>query len=150
MTALLVNPVILFASADLGRAFQSHSRRSGSGEHLLLFVGVALAVIGLLAAMAYWERRRKRKRVKTDTELLLFRNLCRIHQLPAAEIQLLQQAAESASLPRRSDIFVDPSILASHAKRSGANSKRYAKLHQKLFAAEPGELAPPAISATAG
>ena len=137
MIAQILMDVFPVANADLGRAFQAYNRRSSTTRNLFLFALVALAIIGLLVGLALWERRRKHKKVKIDAELILFRRLCRIHQLSAAETQLLQQLAESHRVARRADVFVDPTILETSAGRTGPKSKQYAQLYRSLFAAEP-------------
>jgi hypothetical protein len=137
MNSLRLIQHAIVASANLGRAFQTHNRRSTSGQSLLIFVGIAVAVVGLVVLLAYLERRRKVRTVKKDAELILFRNLCRVHGLNAADIDLLAQLAAAKQLERRCDLFVDPGYLASSARGSGASAARYAKLHQALFGRDP-------------
>ena len=127
----------LLATTDLGRAFQTHTRRSTSGHAWLIFVGIALAVIALVVLLAYLERRKRDGNVKVDAELILFRNLCRVHGLSAAEINLLLQLTIAKGLAQRCAVFVDPSYLAAVAQRSGDRGAEYAKLHRTLFGRDP-------------
>jgi len=130
-------PTVILATADLGRAFQTHNRRATSARSLLIFGGIVLAVVGLVALLAYLDRRRKARRLTTDAELVLFRSLCRVHGLNAAEVTLLSQLAAANQLARRCDLFVDPSYLASSARRSGESAEDYARLHEVLFGRGP-------------
>ena len=124
---------LLLAAADLGRAFQAHTRRSTSIGNLLLYAGIALGFVAMLAALSYWDRRRKVQTFETDPELILFRSLCRVHGLPAADVQILTKLATVKNLERRSDLFVDPALLAETAHRPGTNADRYSRLHRRLF-----------------
>jgi type VI protein secretion system component VasK len=132
----LIHTVIL-ATADLGRAFQTHNRRTTSARGLLIFTGIVLAVIALVALLAYLDRWRKGRTLTTDAELVLFRSLCRVHGLTAAEINLLSQLAAANQLQRRCDLFIDPSYLASSARRSSENAEDYARLHEAIFGRDP-------------
>lgn len=120
-------------ATNLGRAFQMHTRHSSSSQYLLLFLGVASLVAVLLAGLYYWERRRTQKAVKKDTEYLLFRELCRIHQLGPADISFLERLAEEKELPHRSDVFVEPSLLDCDINRPAEEVSRSLRLRKRLF-----------------
>ncbi len=134
MNGLLNAAFWLTATANLGRAFQTHSRRSTSGSNLFLFIGVAVGIVALLSGLYFWDRRKSKKKVETDSELILFRRLCKLHNLTSAETGLLQNLAESRNLNRRSDLFVNPEVLTAGATRGGS-AKKFAELHKKLFGA---------------
>lgn len=122
--------VLVFAT-NLGKAFQT--RNQSTSDHLLIFGGVALAIAAILAALVVWDRRRKQGRVKSDAELILFRRLCRLHALKAADVNLLTQLAESRSPQLKSAVFVDPRILDARVDEGGRHAERYAELRAALF-----------------
>lgn len=123
-------------ATDLGRAFQTHTRRSTTGSYLLWFLGAAALVSAFLAVLYLLDRRRVLKTVKQDAEELLFRELCRIHGLSPAESRLLLKLAESSGQTRRSDVFVDPDLLNAAVSRGNSDSDRYVDLRRKLFGGE--------------
>ncbi|MFQ5732023.1 MAG: hypothetical protein ACE5KM_08715 [Planctomycetaceae bacterium] len=131
MSFLHLAESFLVVGANLGRAFQSRSQTTTAD--LLTFAGIALAVVAILAGLAAWDRHRKRSVARTDAELILFRRLCRLHALTAADTHLLTQLAESRSPRLRSVLFVDPSFLDDAAQGGGQQADRYAQIRRVLF-----------------
>lgn len=122
-------------ATSLGRAFRHHSKRSSSSlTTLLVFVGAIALIFLLLKVFYFFERRREVKSAGTNSDYLLFRELCRIHALTKAETSLLAALAKQQNLSQAGEIFVNPAVLATAEKSEQTRDNHYRRLRRKLFA----------------
>lgn len=123
---------LILANANLGKAFQSHTRRSASGSINFWYLSIAVLVIGFFILLANWSRIKARIVGEPPPEQLLFNDLCKLHNISDQERQLLQNAIENKTVPQPAYVFVDRTVLTKFAEQKSAQ-QTYATLIEKLF-----------------
>lgn len=128
-----MSPFWMMAAADLGRAFQRHSRRGGSWTDAAWFVLFVLMAAGFFLLLHFWDRIKATVTGGSGGRRSLFDELCRIHRLSDSERSMLKKIAEQNSVAQPAVVFVDRSLIARYSKSRGAPKKTCAALIRKLF-----------------
>ena len=117
----------------------------GSGWSLLGINRIGALAAGLaLGVLAIWFFARFRtprpKEHAPQSPQQLFRELCRAHQLTAAQERLLEWVVSDRQLSQPSLLFLDPLLLERAISRSDAPGvrRRLTDLRSKLFAGHVG------------
>ncbi|GAB4151102.1 MAG: hypothetical protein Tsb009_26330 [Planctomycetaceae bacterium] len=126
----------LIASAELGKAFQAHSRRSGGWSDTLWFLSLVLLAVGFFVLMYYWDKI-KVTFVRPETpEEILFHELCKLHNLSKVECELLTKIVEQASPPQPAFVFVDRTLMVNYSRQPNAPKRTCAALMKKLYGSD--------------
>lgn len=123
----------LLASENLGKAFQAHSRRSGSWSDGIWFLLIVALTVAFFAIMYYWDRIKISVVGAPSHEEALLSDLCKLHHLSTVESELLSKALGQISLPQPAFIFVDRTILTQFSNGQGAPKRTCTALIKKIF-----------------
>ncbi len=129
---------VLLAEADswreMGRDFRvDHTKLDPS--LIIATLVVLIAVIAFLGFLHRLMNRREGRRLYNSPKQL-FRSLCRLHELTAADRRTLVQLARSERLPQPASLFLDPDRFTTALKSPPWQSQRQQleRLRTKLFA----------------
>jgi hypothetical protein len=129
---------VLLAEADswreMGRDFRvDHTKLDPS--LIIASLVVLAAVIAFLGFLHRLMNRREGRRLYNSPKQL-FRSLCRLHELTAADRRALVQLARSERLAQPASLFLDPDRFTTAVKSPAWQSQRQQleRLRAKLFA----------------
>jgi hypothetical protein len=129
---------VLLAEADswreMGRDFRvDHTKLDPS--LIIASLVVLVAVVAFLGFLHRLMNRREGRRLYNSPKQL-YRSLCRLHELTAADRRTLAQLARSARLTQPASLFLDPDRFTAALKSPAWQSQRQhlERLHAKLFA----------------
>ncbi len=131
-----MSAIWMMAAADLGKAFQQHSRRGGTWTDAAWFLSFVLLAVGFFMVLHFWDRIKVTVVGGSVNDRTLFDELCKIHRLTESERIMLSKAVENASIAQPAYVFVDRSILGEYSKQKGAPTRTCTALTRKLFGDE--------------
>ena len=128
--------VVPFAHSFLfliAQAVGPHAQQADVGA-MVLWLGVAAAVIGAVSVGAYYAHRAALRR-RLNSHPALFHALCRVHQLNRGERTLLWQVVRAQNRAYPGQVFTEPGWGAGQRLPAELRAKaaEVAKLHNKLF-----------------
>lgn len=123
----------MMAATNIGKAFQDHTRRSGTAGKVGWVALFVLLAVGFFLVMYFWDQIRLRIGGGTSSEKSLFEDLCKLHHLTSSERELLSAAINRESILHPAYAFVDRSVLGRYAKANEAREPCCAALTKKLF-----------------
>lgn len=121
----------------LGKGFGKHLS-SGS---LLLYLGFFAVLFALIFSLVYYDSNYRRYHSSLENPWIVFRELCKAHQLTRAEARFLKKISEDFKLDDPLPLFIEPRyfIGALENKTLESSKPMIQYLMKKFFEIEPGQ-----------
>jgi hypothetical protein len=129
----MTQPFLLLATRSVWGRFD-HERPSFDSTHWWLLLGCVVLFAGFAAAI-YRSSRQGKCEFEADSQVKLFRDLCRAHRLSSRNRRLLRRLASARGVAEPARLFIEPKHfeVAQLPETLRASAEQIRRLRNRLF-----------------